>query len=358
MSRSHIAAIALIAATSLAPAPASIAQEGRQAAIAPQRSLAATQATGELTAEQQAQLADLAKSVDSRVLAGFRGREDLKARMENDLRDIAKISERSAKIRAIAAFQGRYSKDYREVLTAGGVDLRQVAERLRAIFPDGVFVVENGTHVVEAETPPPPAAPPSPPATTRQAVTGPQMTQDPRSQGCGGGGTGRIDTSRPSGQTNSAKVSNIGNCAGIGWMNYRFETPQGMKSRITGMVNLNAEASVVAVTGASYASASTSVIRTGSNFATNGFGEFPHASARVWVALAWAASKSDPRPRQTIDEIDQRGLAGPIGVSYFRARTSTSAWSLSFHGDADAWASVQNIDAVITTRPFALDEAR
>ena len=184
------------------------------------------------------------------------------------------------------------------------------------------------------------------------------MTQDPRSDTCGGGGSGRIDTSRRSGQTNSAKVSNIGNCGGVGFMNYRVDTPQGMKSRVTGSVNLNTEASVVAVAGASYASAHARVMRTNSGEISQGSGRFPQANSSVWVAAVWAASHTDPRPRQEIDEYDVRGHPGMTGAGYFRAKTLTSAWSVSVQGEAEAWASVQEINAVITTRPFSADEAR
>jgi hypothetical protein len=252
----------------------------------------------------QPRVRPILQDLNNRVLTGFKGKEKLKAEMENELKRIKAVKSATDKRAAIAAYQKKYHSAYEQVLRAGAVDLNQVAGRLRNELPGIDFTVtpnftikaKSSTPGVRKITAPSPLssgaklnAPTANSAPNAIASTSPveersslSFVEQESRRSCGSVAGGDV-TVRSRSIKATSFAAQLGGCESKGTLGASVEVPANAKSaRIVYRGEMNTEAFAVGILGDAFGYAQ-------SRLGCDG-GDSEYIDTFALAPLFWAAS--------------------------------------------------------------------
>ena len=292
-----------------------------------------------LSKDQIEKIRDLGVELDSKMKPELARNEKLTKAMQANLVEIVGLKTAAEKRGAVRAYQEKYRKDYQGMLAKAGVDLQQIAARLRNIVPNTAFLVtpnltiEGRSRILAAF----PAAAPSSTTSSRSLEF-----VDEKSLSCGAIAGGDVAfTSRS--VTNSAHGAVVGGCVNEATKTAALAVPAGATAvRLDASAKLAVSAFVASIglSCGAYGGAGFSATS-----GSHGIGNYNGISVSVYALIAWTAYAED--------SIDPANMAGNVplqGNATLVAETATSAIAIVGISAASASAEITNIDAALTTQ--------
>jgi hypothetical protein len=198
--------------------------------------------------EQLARIKSISADLDVQIKNAFKGEEALQNEMQAELDKIVKMTDETAKMAAVTAYQNKYKSRYQAVLAKGKINLADVATRLNREVPEMEFTlnpnltIKGNLKKISADkfsadaptakatiqsTTPQPA--PAQTTTVKNLVTADYIID--KELGCGGGVGSEIAISGGY-MTNKSIAIVAGDCNNRGSYNHTFEVLAGTKVNV------------------------------------------------------------------------------------------------------------------------------
>lgn len=286
---------------------------------------------------EDARTRDIIARYDAAVAKALDANPKLKAEMDRDLRNIATITDPKQQAASITAYQAKYAKAYKAILTAGKVDFNAVAREMKALYPNITYVIVDGLYLVGSEDRTPAPAP----APTRVEKTVTVRSGDyvvDEDESCGSISGGGITYASRS-LDNSVWAAALAGCHNTGTMVYATTLPAGTAGNFTLKGDLLNEVFALGIGGGAHSISTASMIVQTPSGAIGST-----KSCSVFVLVAWSATKSCDRLNGTVSI----NVTAPGGYA-IKGTTFTDTVAFGVVAGTKGRSQVKSLDAVIKT---------
>lgn len=345
----------LMAAILSISTPAALALDSANAAIIKPAGLEL-----KIKPEQLARIKTIGADLDLQIKNAFKGEEVLQNEMQAELEKIVKITDETAKLAAITAYQNKYKSRYQAVLAKGKINLADVAAQFNASVPEVEFVLTPNMTIkgilkkVTAEkfSAPPPTTTATIASNNSQNTTVKELvSQDysiSKNFGCGQGPGNEIAVSGGY-MTNISNTvaSRLEGCENEGAYLYTIYVPPSGSVNVKATYTLTGSVSAVAIGGAAHSHTGAQVKIIPETLAYRGLSEsdkvFMYCS--TIATFFWASAEECEVPAGFIDQSYQE-LAG----SHYQFIASTWTKQGAAMGRASGESRIKKLRVTVTTR--------
>lgn len=254
-------------------------------ALAAQAQGKSAPASFKLSKAQLAKIQQVNDRYDAQVKAGFAGDDKTVAVMQAELKAIDAMKDPAGKKAAIAAYQAKYAKTYKAALAKGKVNLSAWAADLKAITPELIYTVKDGTHILATASTTASEPAPTVPTITTKTLRGADF-EFVKDVGCGAVSGSDVTRSGMS-MTNDSWAAEAGGCRNVGTLIYSLNVPSDQKALVELKGDLNNDVFAAGVVALAYSFGWTSIAVIGDDL---------YASKTFYCSAAapflWAASAS------------------------------------------------------------------